>query len=453
MSARGLVLALLVACGDDAARVRLVPISPCGQVTSETALRVVGYTAEREQRRTVPPNDIDSFPADTEQLGVEVIGDSGKLVAVGKTAPLAFNALADASEIPIVMAPLDGVCPVGPMSEPRRSPLLARAGDGVLVVGGTGAAGEPLATAELYDRATAAFVAVAVPATLMDPDNGLAGAVLTELADGRVALTGTSSHAIAIFDPATRTFSTPSLFDHRAFHGALAVDGGGLLVIGGCADVVAGLDALHPAAIAAEVDAAFAALEAKLQAIRPQLVAELQAFATQRAAALTAFDLRALAVRLGEVYGAVLARVDALDPQPLVASLQAIFDTVRQQVDDLDPAFLVDELTATFERVKGKVDGLDLATITARVDNLWRSVEEKAAALDPAAALRNSGLLDAFGELRDALGAISNAAVLDDLDEAFASLRTELDSELAKTHTAFSAMVNAIPAAAGGVSL
>jgi hypothetical protein len=235
-----LVIALLVACGDDAARVRLVPISPCGQVTNETALRVVGYTAEREQRRTVPPNDIDSFPADTEQLGVEVIGDNGKLVAVGKTAPLAFNALDDATEIPIVMAPLDGVCPVGSMTEPRHAPVVARAGDGVLVVGGTGVAGEQLATAELYDRATGSFVAVSVPATLMDPDNGLAGVVLTELADGRVALTGTSSHAITFFDPSTRTFSAPSLFDHRAFHGALPIDGDGLLVIGGCADVVAG---------------------------------------------------------------------------------------------------------------------------------------------------------------------------------------------------------------------
>jgi hypothetical protein len=240
VSARGLVLTLLVACGEDRARVRVVPISPCGQVTNETALRVVGYTAEREQRRTVPPDDIDSFPADTEQLGVELIGDSGKLVAVGKTAPLELNALANATEIPIVMAPLDGMCPVGPMTEPRHSPLVARAGDGVLVVGGTGAAGEPLATAELYDRATASFVAVDVPPTLMDGENGLAGAVLTELADGRVALTGTSSHAIAIFDPSTRTFSAPNLFDHRAFHGALAVDGAGLLVIGGCADVVAG---------------------------------------------------------------------------------------------------------------------------------------------------------------------------------------------------------------------
>jgi hypothetical protein len=243
VAVRVFALLLLVACGDDPAHVRLAPISPCGQVEGETALRVVAFTGEGEIRRTVPLGDgmqsIDSFPADTEQLGVEVIGDSGRVVAVGKTAPLPFNALADATEIPIVMAPLDGFCAVGPMTEPRHAPAVARAGDGVLLAGGTGAAGEQLSTAELYDRATATFVPIEVPATLMDPDNGLAGAVLTELPDGRVALTGTSSHAIAFFDPQTRRFSAPSLFDHRAFHGAVAV-GDGLLVIGGCAEVTGG---------------------------------------------------------------------------------------------------------------------------------------------------------------------------------------------------------------------
>ncbi len=234
------VLVLLLACGDPAARVQLAPVSPCGQVTDETALRVVAYTAGGELRRTVPPSQIDAFPADTEQLGVEVIGDAGKLVAVGKTAPLVFDALPDGTDIPIVMAPLEGTCPVGPMTEPRSSPTAARAGDLVLLVGGTGAVGEQLATAEVYDPSTTTFTPVSVPPSLMDPSNGLAGAVLTELADGRVALTGTASHALAIFDPRTRKFSAPSLFDHRAFHGALSVDDDKLLVIGGCAEVASG---------------------------------------------------------------------------------------------------------------------------------------------------------------------------------------------------------------------
>lgn len=207
---------------------------------SKTALRVIAYTAGGEIRRSVPPNDIDAFPADTEQLGVEVIGDSGGLVAIGKTAPLAFDDLADATPIPIVMAPPGGFCPVGPMIEPRIAPLVARAGDGVLIAGGTAPSGERLSTAEYYDPATATFTAVDVPSSLVDPDNGLAGAVLSELPDGRVALTGTASHALAYFSAGDRRFTSPSLFDRRAFHGAIAVDADHLLIIGGCADVVGG---------------------------------------------------------------------------------------------------------------------------------------------------------------------------------------------------------------------
>ncbi|HEY5926823.1 MAG TPA: hypothetical protein VIV11_34285 [Kofleriaceae bacterium] len=244
MIPRGAILGLgvlVVGCGEPAARVQLVPVNPCGgTAATQTALRVIGYTAGGELRRSVPPNEIDAFPADTEQLGVEVVGAGGGLVAIGKTAPLAFNALADQAEIPIVMAPPDGFCPVGPMMEPRTSPLVARAGDGVLIAGGLGPSGERLSTAEYYDPATTTFTAVSVPPSLLDADNGLAGAVLSELPDGRVVLTGTASHAFAIFSATDRRFTTPSLFDHRAFHGAYAVDAEHLLIIGGCADVAGG---------------------------------------------------------------------------------------------------------------------------------------------------------------------------------------------------------------------
>lgn len=241
-----MLVALLVAggaCGDPAAHVHLAPVDPCGPAPSKTALRVIAYTQAGELRRSVPLDgisDIDAFPADTEQLGVEVVGAGGGLSAIGKTAPLPYSSLADGTAIPIVMAPVDGMCPVGAMTEARVAPLVARAGQGVLVAGGVGLSGERLSTAEYYDPATTTFAAVPVPDSLVDPANGLAGAVLTELPDGRVALTGTASHALAYFDPATKTFSAPSLFDHRAFHGAYAVDADHLLIIGGCADVAGG---------------------------------------------------------------------------------------------------------------------------------------------------------------------------------------------------------------------
>ena len=240
MIARGAFLALLVACGDPAARVQLAPVNPCGMSTSKTALRVIAYTAGGELRRTVPPNDIDAFPSDTEQLGVEVVGAGGALVAVGKTAPLDFADLDDGTAIPIVMAPPDGFCEVGAMTEPRVAPLVARAGHGVLVVGGRTPTGERLSTAEYFDPATATFRAVEVPSSLVDLDNGLAGAVLTTLPDGRVVLTGTASHALAYYTAGEDRFTAPSLFDHRAFHGAIATDDDHLLVIGGCADVASG---------------------------------------------------------------------------------------------------------------------------------------------------------------------------------------------------------------------
>lgn len=246
---RGWVLiALIAGCGEDPARVKLEPVAlpvadglPCGRQLAKTSLRVVAYTPAGELRRSVPPTDIDAFPEDTEQLGVEVIGSGGSLVAIGKTAPLAFDALADGTSIPILMAPPDGFCPVYPMMSARVAPAVARAGNGVLVVGGTDDTGTQLATAEWFDPATAKFMPVDVPTNLVDETNGFAGVVLTELADGTVALTGTSSHAYVVFDPATRAFvDAPTVFDHRAFHAAIAPDAKHLFLIGGCADVVGG---------------------------------------------------------------------------------------------------------------------------------------------------------------------------------------------------------------------
>lgn len=188
----------------------------------------------------VPPTQIDDLPSDTEQLAIEVVGDSGELISIGKTYPLEFSQLADQTSIPILMAPPNAFCAVGRMSEPRISPLVVPAGKGALVVGGTDASGKPLSTAEYYDAATADFLPVEIPASLIDAENGLAGSVLTEMLDGRVALTGTASHALAYFDPKERKLTTPILFDRRAFHGALATDTEHLLILGGCTDVALG---------------------------------------------------------------------------------------------------------------------------------------------------------------------------------------------------------------------
>ncbi len=235
----------LVACSDPAARVKLEPVRPvegstCGDPTNPTELVVIGYARSGETVRTVPVDaavPIGDFPEDTEQLGVEVrIG--GAAVAIGKTAPFDFTALPDGTTIPIFMAPPDGFCPVGNLRTARQAPLVARAGDGVLVVGGVDAAGNPLGSAERYDPATGHFVDVVVPSVL--GEDGFVGATLTSLPDGRVVLAGGPKDVVTIYNPTTHAFGESVLIESRAFHAAVAVADDQLLLLGGCSSIQAG---------------------------------------------------------------------------------------------------------------------------------------------------------------------------------------------------------------------
>jgi hypothetical protein len=235
--------AAAAACGDPAAHVRLVPLGgACGRPVGANLVKVTAYAASGEHSQSVAIDEalaIADFPADTEQIGVEVIIGGGVTGAAGKSAPLAFDALADGATIPVFMAPPDGFCEVGALTEPRAQPLIARAGEGVLVVGGIGPAG-PLSTAEYYDPAAATFSPVAVPQVLADDTQGFAGAALATLPDGRVALIGGPHNAFVVFDPQTRAFATdPVLIDPRAFHAAIAIGDQEVLVAGGCSGVAA----------------------------------------------------------------------------------------------------------------------------------------------------------------------------------------------------------------------
>jgi hypothetical protein len=250
VASRLTLLTLLAACGDPAARVQLVPVDlgDCGKPSraAVATMVVTAYTPTGEVPKGIPLDatgaiEISDFPAGTMQLGVELHGPAG-VIAAGKTAPLAFSSLADRAQIPIAILPLGGFCAVGPLVQARTAPLVARAGDGVLIAGGTGTTGDQLPSAEYYDPATASFAPVALPSDLIDNlgNNGLAGGVLTTLPDGTAALAGTAAHALAIFDPKTLAFDTPKLLDARTFQGALAPAADRLFVIGGCADVSAG---------------------------------------------------------------------------------------------------------------------------------------------------------------------------------------------------------------------
>lgn len=234
------------ACGEPAARVTLSPVplpAGCGKPATASGIRVIAYTGHGEEIRAVGLTervDLTDFPAETEQLGVEVAAGGGQLGAIGKTAPLDFVDLDDKATIPIVMLPPGGFCETAsPMTTARRAPLVARAGDGVLVIGGRDAAGNDLGTAEYYDPATATFSPVEVSDVL--GATGFAGSALATLPDGRVAISGGPQPVITIFDPETRTFGESVLIVSRAFHASIALGDTQLLLAGGCADVAAGM--------------------------------------------------------------------------------------------------------------------------------------------------------------------------------------------------------------------
>ncbi len=253
MIARGaLVLTIVAACGEPAFHVRLSPIefaSNCGKPTtaSVTLVNVIAYTGHGEFRH--PGDEIDDLTADTEQLGIELLG-GGTVLANGKTAPLDYNDLPDGTEIPIAVLPPDGFCAVSPMTTPRTQPLVTRAGAGALVFGG-----DDVSSAEYYDPATASFTPVALPEVV--DSASLVGASIATLPDGRAVLSG--STVMLVFDPTTRAFLPPTVVEPRSEHVSYGVDANHVLVAGGCFLQGTSCDANgspRPTTLTYEIDAA-----------------------------------------------------------------------------------------------------------------------------------------------------------------------------------------------------
>lgn len=123
------------------------------------------------------------------------------------------------------------------MQSPRSAAALVRLADGrALIIGGWDG-NRPLASAEIYDPANQRLVPVG------DLMQARSGATATLLPDGRVLVAGGGAGdgpdrvALAsaeIFDPVTNRFTpTNSLATRRYKHGAVALPGGDVLIIGG----------------------------------------------------------------------------------------------------------------------------------------------------------------------------------------------------------------------------
>ena len=176
------------------------------------------------------------FPAETRALEVEVLGFGGALRAVGRSGEFDLEEVEEGGSIAVFMAPPRGFCPTGPPALDRVRPLLARSGARVLVAGGDDPEGAPVHQVELYDPATGQFSGLGTPLYGSDLAEGLAGASMTALPDGRVVVAGGAGSAYQVFDPDSGAFDTPRfLRQARAHHAAIALGGDRLLLAGGCA--------------------------------------------------------------------------------------------------------------------------------------------------------------------------------------------------------------------------
>jgi hypothetical protein len=178
---------------------------------------------------------IDRFPVETRMLEVEVRGFAGALRAVGRSLEFSINDLDDGDEVPVFMAPRQGICPTGPAISSRRNPMLARSGNTVLMAGGTDAAGAPVLPLERYDPLSATFVQLEDELYADTSPLGLLGASMTELSGGDVVIVGGAATAYQVYLSASETLNSPSFYrEARAFHAALALDDNRVFLAGGC---------------------------------------------------------------------------------------------------------------------------------------------------------------------------------------------------------------------------
>lgn len=180
------------------------------------------------------------FPPTTRALRLAVLGPASATIGIGRSASFEASTLDDGGQVALLIGPPRGFCQVAPMAQARRRPTVARAGAGVLVVGGIDSQGGPVGVGEWYDPARGAFVLLP-----QAPFDDLRGASAVTLADGRVLITW--QDGFQLYDPGAQRFGDPTLaagVDLHSFGQAVQLADGRVLVAGGCEQ----RDALPPCA-------------------------------------------------------------------------------------------------------------------------------------------------------------------------------------------------------------
>src|SRR5215470_32747 len=116
------MVAVATGCGDSAARIQVVALGgACARPATGNLVKVTAYSPSGDHSQSLGLDQtlaIPDFPADTEQIAIEVVIAGGAIGAAGKSPPLTYGALPDGAKIPIAMAPPGGLCELTGMRTP-----------------------------------------------------------------------------------------------------------------------------------------------------------------------------------------------------------------------------------------------------------------------------------------------------------------------------------------------
>lgn len=192
--------------------------------------------------RTFAPQDqltLGALDASVHVVTLEAFDASGARVGVGQTAPFTFGKVVD-GPIAIAFGGPDLSCAVAALRAPRWGHRATLTADGLVLYTGGRDAGGPVTLVERYDPPSAAFYAEG-----QLPGDSAIGHSATLLDDGTVLIaggaradgTGNSATIRLSSDGLVSAPTTGALGAGRAFHAAVRLAGGLVMVSGGCGRV------------------------------------------------------------------------------------------------------------------------------------------------------------------------------------------------------------------------
>ncbi len=205
-----------------------------------------------------------------------------------------------------------------------------------------------------------------------------------------------------------------------------------------------GMAALSPSALGARVNEPFDQLYADIQALTPALQSEYEAFLDTLGDKLLELSPFIIFDKFREIYQAIVDQLLFIDPQALADALNDdVYAPLLSKFETLHPCHIREAVQETFDQVVGKIEALDLEAVTTAIDGALGTI--RGALADLEAVADPEALRTLFVQISDTLTDLAIVQVFEQLVDAFARLRDDLDRTLTVSGTAFDDMITALP--------